>query len=96
MLSFEELAVMLSLDTDIGMTKTAVSLNSIFLCPSERFDKRVALATIDRLCGFGFVTRDDSSGFYFATQKGFNEVVKTKQNVKIMLSKLSGNNNDRT
>lgn len=87
MLTFEELAVLLSLESDLGLQKTTVALQSTGLYSGERFDRMVALKVIDRLVGIDFISRD-RSGFLYLTKTGKHALKETKIGTIQLMSKL--------
>lgn len=87
MLSLEELSVLLSLNSGLGLSSKAVVMNSLALCESERFDKRVALATIDKLIGFGYINKSLDK-FLFLTPSGAMAIKTTKSKLSTIFNKL--------
>lgn len=86
MLTFEELAVALSIP-DRGITKKDLVSSSLGMHKSERFDKQVALATIDKLIGIDYISRD-RSGNLSLTYKGHEAVFRTKTGSILLFRKL--------
>ena len=86
-LTFEELAVLLSLESDLGLEKSHVAWTATGLYGGDKFDRHVALATIDRLVGLDLASRD-RSGFVYLTKKGEEAIKETKDNMQGMLSRL--------
>jgi hypothetical protein len=87
MLSFEELAVMLSLDQDYGMLKSDVAFNAKCLYETRRFDGNVALGIIDNLVGIDFVSKD-KAGFLYLTANGKKALAETKTQSKKLIDTL--------
>lgn len=87
MLTFEELAVLLSAEPDVGLEKSHVAYLSVGLYEGEKFDRHVALATIDRMVGLDLLSRD-RSGFIYLTKKGIEAIGTTKEGLKYLLNEL--------
>lgn len=88
MLSFEDLSVMLSFKQNIGIAKGALVANALHLHKSDKFDRSVALATIDKLVGFGFIARDMGQGLYYITTKGVAEVKSTRTSSQTIVDRM--------
>jgi hypothetical protein len=87
MLAFEEIAVLLSAEPDVGMEKSHVAYLAIGFYEGEKFDRMVALATIDKLVGLDLLSRD-RSGYIYLSQKGADEVARTKEGLKYLINEL--------
>jgi len=87
MLSFEELAVLLSLDSDFGQQKLTVATHALKLYSSGRFDEILALKAIDRLKSLDLLSRD-TSGYHFLTPKGQNAIKATKEGTRHLMKAM--------
>jgi hypothetical protein len=89
LLTLEELAVMLSLEKDVGLHTKDVAYYAVKQFPNEqsRVDVKTALATIDRLVGINLISRDRSR-FLYPTPDGTESVRHTKEVLNGLVSKL--------
>ena len=88
MLSLEELAVLLSLETEYGLPRSEVADYCLTLYSSERFDARVALATIDRLISLGYIHKN-ISGYLFLDASGKLAIKETRSKTQKLLNKMA-------
>lgn len=87
MFTFEELSVMLSLEADLGVSKSDLVNAAVNSYKSPKFDNRVALATIDRLVGIDYISRD-RAGFLYITGSGKSTLAQTKAGSMRIINKL--------
>lgn len=86
-LAFEELAVLLSLERDLGVQKSTVAWRAYGMYGSERFDYRVALSVIDKLLDLELMFKD-KSGFLYISPKGKDALKESKENLKFIFNEL--------
>ncbi len=88
MLSFEELAVLLSLEESRGVSKSQIAHSATQIYCGYKFDRHVALRVVDSLLGQQLIVRD-TSGSHFLSRKGLEAISKTKLNTNRLLTRLT-------
>lgn len=87
MLSLEELAILVNLDSATGLSKADLVALAISDHQSPRFDRHVALATIDSMLGLSYAAKD-IKGLCYLTQSGQAQIDISKANSGKLLRKL--------
>lgn len=86
-LTFEELAVLLALEPDLGIDRSTVARRAEGLYDSDRFDHRVALSVIDKMLGLELMFKDQS-GFIYLAPKGKEVLKESKDKLKFIFNEL--------
>jgi len=88
MLTLEELAVLLSLETEHGLPRGEVASYCLMLYQSVKFDERVALTVIDRLIALGYIHKN-ISGYLFLDPSGKQAIKETRSKTQKLLNKMA-------
>lgn len=86
-LTFEELAVLLALEPDLGVDRSTVAWRAEGLYDSDRFDRRVALSVIDKMLALELMFKDQS-GFVYLSPKGKAALKESKEKLKFIFNEL--------